>query len=91
MVIALLVRIAVSYVAVLGQGFSTKEKLFVALSWLPKATVQVSLNQPLLVGLLNYCTSLLLCVDRQLLDLLLTTQHWNETIARRKSNWEGQC
>lgn len=30
-----------SVVAVTGNGFSIKEKIFIAIAWLPKATVQV--------------------------------------------------
>ena len=39
--IGLSIRVAVSFFAVLGGGLTTKERLFVALAWLPKATVQV--------------------------------------------------
>ena len=38
----LVLRVVVSFLAVLGNGFNLKEMLFVAIAWLPKATVQVS-------------------------------------------------
>ena len=38
----LTVRMAVTFFVVLGGGLTTKERLFVTLAWLPKATVQVS-------------------------------------------------
>ena len=41
-VVGLLLRILASYFLVLGNGFNIKEKLFIAIAWLPKATVQVS-------------------------------------------------
>lgn len=39
--IGLLVRVLFTFVCVLCAGFNFKEKLFIALAWLPKATVQV--------------------------------------------------
>lgn len=39
--IALLVRVLFTFVCVLCAGFTTKEKAFIALAWMPKATVQV--------------------------------------------------
>lgn len=42
LLIALLVRVLFTYVCVLGAGFNVKEKIFIALAWMPKATVQVS-------------------------------------------------
>lgn len=44
MLIALLVRVLFTYVCVLCAGFTTKEKAFIALAWMPKATVQVCLR-----------------------------------------------
>ena len=41
-VVGLVLRILASYFLVLGNGFNIKEKLFVAIAWLPKATVQVN-------------------------------------------------
>lgn len=41
MLIALLVRVLVTYICVLCAGFNLKEKAFIALAWMPKATVQV--------------------------------------------------
>ena len=40
----LLVRLLVSQAAVLGSGLSVSERLFVALAWLPKATVQAAIG-----------------------------------------------
>lgn len=34
-------RILTSFVVVMGAGLTIKERLFVAMAWLPKATVQV--------------------------------------------------
>lgn len=51
MLIALLVRVLFTYICVLCAGFNVKEKAFIALAWMPKATVQVcahSLNLVLL-------------------------------------------
>lgn len=41
LLIALLVRVLLTYVCVLRAGFSVREKVFIALAWMPKATVQV--------------------------------------------------
>ena len=41
LLIALVVRLLFTYVCVLCAGFNTKEKVFIALAWMPKATVQV--------------------------------------------------
>uniref|UniRef100_A0A673N6B7 Cation/H+ exchanger transmembrane domain-containing protein n=1 Tax=Sinocyclocheilus rhinocerous TaxID=307959 RepID=A0A673N6B7_9TELE len=41
--IALTVRLIVTFVVVLRAGFNLKEKVFIALAWIPKATVQVYL------------------------------------------------
>ena len=38
----LVIRLMVSQLAVLGGDLSLKERLFVALAWLPKATVQAT-------------------------------------------------
>lgn len=38
----LVFRVIVSFFSVMGGGLNLKERLFVALAWLPKATVQVS-------------------------------------------------
>ncbi len=40
----LLVRLTVSYGSVFGVGFSRNERLFIALAWLPKATVQAAVG-----------------------------------------------
>ena len=42
--IGLTIRIIVSYLAVMGGDLSLKERIFVALAWLPKATVQAALG-----------------------------------------------
>lgn len=41
LLIALLVRVLFTFVCVLCAGFNMREKLFIALAWMPKATVQV--------------------------------------------------
>ena len=40
-VVGLVLRVIVSFLVVLGNGFTIKEMLLVAVAWLPKATVQV--------------------------------------------------
>ena len=42
LMIGLIVRLIATYGVVFGNNLSAKEKIFIALSWLPKATVQVS-------------------------------------------------
>ncbi len=44
LLLGLLVRLIVSYASVLGAGFNRQERLFVALAWLPKATVQAAVG-----------------------------------------------
>lgn len=39
--IGLVIRVLVTYLLVHFAGFNLKEKLFIAIAWLPKATVQV--------------------------------------------------
>ena len=51
--IGLTIRIIVSYLAVLGGDLSMKERIFVALAWLPKATVQAALGPVALDSLYN--------------------------------------
>ena len=51
--IGLTIRIMVSYLAVLGGDLSVKERIFVALAWLPKATVQAALGPVALDTLRN--------------------------------------
>ena len=41
LVIGLIIRMIVSFVAVWGTGFNWKERFFIPVAWLPKATVQV--------------------------------------------------
>lgn len=41
LLIALTVRVLFTFVMVMCAGFSFKEKIFIALAWMPKATVQV--------------------------------------------------
>ena len=38
----LILRLLLAAIVVVRNGFNWKEKLFVAIAWLPKATVQVS-------------------------------------------------
>lgn len=40
--VGLVVRLLVTFLLVHRGGFNLKEKLFVSVAWLPKATVQVS-------------------------------------------------
>lgn len=54
LVIGLTVRILASYLAVLGGNLTVKERIFVALAWLPKATVQAALGP---VALDTLCSS----------------------------------
>ncbi|XP_016120004.1 mitochondrial sodium/hydrogen exchanger 9B2-like, partial [Sinocyclocheilus grahami] len=42
--IALTVRLIVTFVVVLRAGFNLKEKVFIALAWIPKATVQAAIG-----------------------------------------------
>lgn len=42
LLIGLAVRLLFTFVAVLRAGFNFKEKVFIALAWIPKATVQVN-------------------------------------------------
>lgn len=44
LVISLTVRLTVSYFSVTGTDFNLQERLFVALAWLPKATVQAAIG-----------------------------------------------
>ena len=39
---AVIVRLTVAVVSVYGHNFNLREKVFVAIAWLPKATVQAS-------------------------------------------------
>ena len=43
-VVGMIPRLAVVYLMVSRNNFSRKEKLFLVLSWIPKATVQVQYN-----------------------------------------------
>lgn len=42
--IGLVIRVFVTYLLVHFGGFTLKEKLFIAIAWLPKATVQVCVS-----------------------------------------------
>ncbi|KAL1023498.1 hypothetical protein UPYG_G00041530 [Umbra pygmaea] len=44
LVIGLLLRVSFTFVCVLCAGFNFKEKLFITLAWLPKATVQAAIG-----------------------------------------------
>lgn len=44
LMIALIVRIAFTFLMVLFAGFNMKEKLFISLAWIPKATVQAAIG-----------------------------------------------
>ena len=54
LVIALVIRMIGTYTAVLGAGLNTKEKIFMAFAWLPKATVQAALGPIFLDNVLRY-------------------------------------
>jgi len=41
--IGLVLRVITSFFVVMGLGLTVREQLFVALAWLPKATVQVTM------------------------------------------------
>ena len=41
LVVSLVVRFLATYLAALGNELNLKERLFIAMAWLPKATVQV--------------------------------------------------
>ena len=53
LVIGLTIRIIASYFSVLGGDLNLKERLFVTLAWLPKATVQAALGPVALDNLYN--------------------------------------
>ena len=42
LVISLVVRLVTTYLGLLGNDLNLKERLFISISWLPKATVQVN-------------------------------------------------
>uniref|UniRef100_A0A669EUH0 Cation/H+ exchanger transmembrane domain-containing protein n=1 Tax=Oreochromis niloticus TaxID=8128 RepID=A0A669EUH0_ORENI len=44
LLIGLLVRVGFTFVCVLFAGFNMKEKVFIALAWMPKATVQAAIG-----------------------------------------------
>ncbi|XP_077102539.1 sodium/hydrogen exchanger 9B2 [Siphateles boraxobius] len=44
LLIALTVRLLITFVSVLRAGFNLKEKVFIALAWMPKATVQAAIG-----------------------------------------------
>ncbi|XP_026159173.1 sodium/hydrogen exchanger 9B2 [Mastacembelus armatus] len=44
LLIALLVRVLFTFVCVLRAGFNMREKVFIALAWMPKATVQAAIG-----------------------------------------------
>lgn len=41
LIVGLTLRVATSFVVVMGASFTVWERLFIAIAWLPKATVQV--------------------------------------------------
>ena len=49
LVLALIIRMFATYVAVMGGELNVKEKIFMAFAWLPKATVQAALG-PVALG-----------------------------------------
>jgi len=53
LICGLSVRIVVSYLAVLGGNLTHRERLFISMAWLPKATVQAAVG-PLALDLANH-------------------------------------
>ena len=47
-VLSMIVRCVATYFAALFGGMTTREKLFLSISWIPKATVQAALGKPTL-------------------------------------------
>merc|ERR1711862_906743 len=56
LMLALVIRMIGTYTAVLGAGLNTKEKIFMAFAWLPKATVQAALGPIFLDNVLKMST-----------------------------------
>ena len=54
LLLALVVRMIGTYIAVLGAGLNTKEKIFMAFAWMPKATVQAALGPIFLDNAMKY-------------------------------------
>lgn len=44
LVISLVIRLVTTYLGLLGNDLNLKERLFIAISWLPKATVQAAIG-----------------------------------------------
>lgn len=53
LVVSLVIRLITTYLGLLGNDLNLKERLFIAIAWLPKATVQVSLIAKSFRRLLN--------------------------------------
>jgi solute carrier family 9B (sodium/hydrogen exchanger), member 1/2 len=52
--VAMVIRLGAVYLSLLKTSFTTKEKIFVGLSYMPKATVQAAIGSiPLALGILN--------------------------------------
>lgn len=68
LLIALLVRILFTFVCVLCAGFNMREKVFISLAWMPKATVQVFLSSRLMIlsNILLQCVLFLLCISNKI-------------------------
>jgi hypothetical protein len=45
LVVALLLRLLVTFVVLVKSNLTTKEKIFISIAWLPKATVQVCIRK----------------------------------------------
>jgi len=54
LVLALIIRMAATYLAVMGGDLNWKEKVFMAFAWLPKATVQAALGPIFLDNVLRF-------------------------------------
>lgn len=57
LLIALLVRVLFTFVCVLCAGFNMREKVFIALAWMPKATVQVYVHSFSYLDICKCCFS----------------------------------
>merc|ERR1712198_155760 len=52
--LALIIRMFGTYVAVMGGDLNVKEKIFMAIAWLPKATVQAALGPLFLAKVMEF-------------------------------------
>lgn len=64
-IVGLIFRMITSFLVVMGGDLNIKERLFVALAWLPKATVQVCSGEN---------------VDTVTVSIHLTFSSWSQTV-----------